>query len=162
MEIREIQPEDSEKFAEFYEQLAEESEYLPLAPEEMAEKLEKGALEEKNNGRKKVFLAVEDEKIIGYLAIARSRLERLMHVAKLTMGVLEEYQRQGVATKLLKYAEKWAEDNDIKRLELTVVENNESAVEFFEEMDYDDEGTRKGSVKHEDDYIDEIYMAKIL
>ncbi len=162
MEIREIHQEDLEKFEEFYTQLAEESDYLPLAPEEMAEKLEKGAMEEKNKARKKVFLAVEDEKIIGYLAITRSRLERLTHVAKLTLGVLEEYQRQGVATKLLEHAENWAEENDIKRLELTVVEDNEPAVGFFEEMDYDDEGTRKGSVKHEDDYIDEIYMAKIL
>jgi RimJ/RimL family protein N-acetyltransferase len=163
MEIREMQTTDSKQFVEFYEKLANECEYLPIAPEEVDEKTEKILKHiEKENKLKRVFIAVENDKIVGFIGIKRIHFARLRHVAKLIIGVLDDYKRQGIGTKLMEFVEKWAKENEIRKLELTVVEDNDPAVEFFEEMDFEKEGTREKAVKIKGEYLDEIFMAKYL
>lgn len=163
MEIREMQTSDSKQFAEFYEKLANECEYLPIAPEEVSEKTEKIVKHiEKENKLKKVFIALENDKIVGFIGIKRVHFARLRHVAKLMIGVLDDYKKQGIGTKLMEYVENWAKENEIKRLELTVVEDNDPAVEFFEEMDFEKEGTREKAIKIKGEYLDEIFMAKAI
>ena len=161
MEIREIETADSKQFVEFYDKLAKESEYLPIAPEEVSEKTEKIIKHiEKDNKLKKVFIAEENGQIVGFVGIKRMHFARLRHVAKLIIGVLDDYKRQGIGTKLIDFVEKWAKENEVRKLELTVVEDNDPAVEFFEEMDFDKEGTREKAVKIKGEYLDEIFMAK--
>lgn len=81
--------------------------------------------------------------------------KKLTHVAKLTVGVLEDHKRQGIATKLIKFAEKWAKEKGVKRLELTVVTKNKPAVALFQKTGFKEEGTRKKS-------MNEFLMAKTL
>jgi RimJ/RimL family protein N-acetyltransferase len=161
MEIREMQTTDSKQFVEFYDKLAKESEYLPIVPEEVSEKTEKIIKHiEKDNKLKKVFIAEENDQIVGFIGLKRVHFARLRHIAKLIIGVLDDYKRQGVGTKLMEFVEKWAKENEIRKLELTVVEDNDPAVEFFEEMDFEKEGTREKAVKIKGEYLDEIFMAK--
>lgn len=162
MEIRLIKPSDTEKFIEFYEKLVDETDYLMFTPEETSEKEDQEEEFIKNyDDYKQVFVAVDDDdEIIGYLGISRSHLAKLKHTAKFNIGVLEDHRRQGVATKLIDYAQKWAEKNGISRLELTVITENEPAVALFEKVGFEQEGTRKGAVNIDDDAYDEYYMAK--
>lgn len=163
MEIRLIKPSDAKKFVDFYEKLAKETDYLMFTPEETAKK---AAQEEdfikKYDDYKQVFIAVEDDEIIGYLGISRSHLSKLKHTAKFTVGVLDDYKRQGVATKLIAFAENWAKEKDIKRLEMTVITEDEPAIALFEKTGFEEEGTRKNSVNVNDQYYDEIFMAKAI
>lgn len=163
MEIREIKPSDSESFVEFYNKLASETDYLVISPEEISEKAEK-AMEmiEKDNEYKKVFIALEDDKIVGFIGIKRCHFAKLRHIAKLMIGVLDDYKKQGIGTKLLSFAENWAKERNVKRLEITVIEENDAGVEFFEEMDFEKEGTRENAVKIKGEYFDELFMAKEL
>lgn len=161
MEIRLIEPSDAKNFETFYEKLLTETDYLMPTSEETSTR--EGKEEEfikKYDDYKQVFVAVEDDKIVGYLGIKRSHLAKLKHMAKFTVGVLEEYQRKGIASKLIEQAEKWAKDKGITRMELTVISENEAGIGLFEENDYEEEGTRKDSVKMKDDTYDEIYMGK--
>lgn len=163
MEIRLIQPSDTKAFVAFYKKLTSETDYMLFTP---AETSQKAAKEEdfikKYDDYKQVFIAEEDGKIVGYLGIGRSHLEKLTHVAKLTVGVLEDHKRQGIATKLIKFAEKWAKEKGVKRLELTVVTKNKPAVTLFQKTGFKEEGTRKKSMKIEEKYFDEFLMAKTL
>ena len=73
---------------------------------------------------------------------------------------MEDHQRQGIATKLIEFAEDWAKEQDVKRLELTVITENEPAIALFEKTGFEKEGTRKDAVNINDDYYDEYFMAK--
>ena len=116
MEIREMQTTDSKQFVEFYDKLAKESEYLPIVPEEVSEKTEKIIKHiEKDNKLKKVFIAEENGQIVGFVGIKRIHFARLRHVAKLIIGVLDDYKRQGIGTKLMEFVEKWAKENEIRK-----------------------------------------------
>lgn len=163
MEIRLIKPSDTQKFVDFYEKLARETDYLMFTPEEVSEK---AAEEEKfirnYNDYKQVFIAVEDDNIVGYLGVSRSRLSKTAQTAKFTIGVLNDCKQQGIATQLIEFAENWAKEKGIRRLELTVVTENKPAVSLFEKTGFEKEGTRKNAVRINGEFYDEYFMAKAI
>ncbi|NYC93541.1 GNAT family N-acetyltransferase [Clostridium acetobutylicum] len=56
----------------------------------------------------------------------------------------------------------WAERQKIKRLELTVVCDNEEAKRLYEKNGFSIEGIKKNSMFIDDEYVDEFCMAKLL
>lgn len=161
MEIRLIEPSDTKKFVDFYEKLVSETDYLMFTPEETSDKEDQEEeFIKKYNDYKQVFIALDDDQIVGYLGISRSHLSKINHVAKFTVGVLEDHRRQGIASKLISFAEKWAKEKGISRIEITVITENEPAVALFEKNGYEKEGTRKNSVNIDDELYDEFFMAK--
>ena len=143
MEIRKIRPADAEKFVEFYEKLVKESDYLMFTPKETAEKAkqEQKYIEDYDD-YKQVFVATEGERF--------------------TVGVLRDSQRQGIADKLIAFAENWAREKGVGRLEITVVTDNLPAIALFEKHHYEREGIRKKAVSFDDKYADEYFMAKVI
>lgn len=161
MEIRPIQATDTKDFVAFYKKLTSESNYLTFSPDETEKKAAKEEdFIKKYDDYKQVFIALEDDKIVGYIGIGRSHLFRLNHVAKFTVGVLEDYKRRGIATQLIKFAEKWAKEKGVKRLELSVITKNKEAVALFQKTGFKEEGMRKKSMKIDEKYFDEFLMAK--
>ncbi len=163
MKISLLKPSDTKEFVEFYKELTAQSDHMMFSDEE-TKKLAKKEEEfiKKYDDFKQVFIARSDDKIVGYLGIGRSHLEKLTHIGKFTVGVLDEYKRQKIATELIETAEKWAKDKGVKRLELTVVTSNEPAVELFKKVGFEEEGIRRKSVKIGTKYVDEFMMSKML
>lgn len=163
MEIRLIKLSDTEKFVDFYKKLVRETDYLMFSPEEVSAKADvEGKFIENYDDYKQVFIALDGDSIVGYLGISRSRLAKMSHTAKITVGVLEDYKRQGIASKLIEFSQKWAKEKGIQRIELTVITKNEAAVSFFKETGFDREGTRKNAVNINNEVYDEYFMAKIV
>jgi len=162
MEIRALEPQDSKNFLAFYQKLANENDYIKITADEMSEKMEKMEEKfEKKHKYKQVFIALDGEEIVGYIALMRLHFARLRHIAKFELGVLEDYQEEeNVGENLVKYAQDWAEKNKIKRLEILVLDEDENLKDLLEDLDFDKEGTRKNTILIEDKYHDEIVMVK--
>ena len=162
MEIRAYEPSDNKNFLEFYENLCNENDKIIASKEEITKKMEKLEKDIDNHHKyKQVFIALDDENIVGFLAIKRMHFEKLRHTAKFTMGVLEDYQEdEGVGSKLVEKALEWAEDNDIKRLEIHVVEDDDNLEDLLDDLDFSKESKRKSTIKIKDDYHDEIVMVR--
>jgi RimJ/RimL family protein N-acetyltransferase len=56
----------------------------------------------------------------------------------------------------------WAADKGIHRIELVVLSHNLSAIGLYKKMGYVEEGVRQQSSYLESQFVDEIYMAKLL
>ena len=162
MEIRALEPIDSKEFMEFYQKLANENDYIKVTPEEMAEKFQKEEEKlEKKQKIKQIFIALDGDEIVGYLALKRIHFARLRHTAKFELGVLEDYQNEeNIAEELVKYAQDWAKENKIKRLEISVLEDDENLKDILDDLDFTEEGTRKGTILIEDKYHNEVIMVK--
>jgi hypothetical protein len=95
MEIRALEQSDIKSFLDFYQKLATENDYIKVTPEEMSSKFEKEEhkIVQKHN-YKQIFIAIDDNEIVGYLALKRLHFARLRHVAKFDLGVLEDYQEE--------------------------------------------------------------------
>ena len=110
------------------------------------------------------FLEVvsEDCKLVGYVSAERGKPRRIQHSAYIVIGILSDYQGKGIGSKLFHDLDKWARDNAIKRLELTVMQDNVAAQHLYTKNGFIIEGIRKCSMFVNGRYINEYYMAKIL
>jgi ribosomal-protein-alanine N-acetyltransferase len=62
----------------------------------------------------------------------------------LTVGVLPEYARQGVATYFMGEVEKWAVSKEAPAMMLEVGTENTAAISLYEKLGYQNISTRKG------------------
>lgn len=99
---------------------------------------------------------------MGYLRAERGEFHRNFHTAYIVVGVLKEYQGKGIGTTFFENLEKWAKENSVIRLELTVECHNEAARKLYEKSDFKVEGIRAKSMLVKGEVVDEYYMAKIL
>lgn len=155
------------RFWDFLNALDTETSYMMYEPEERAQRT--GIQELRDDIQRNVIsgndflqIALEDHKIIGYIRAERGKCSRIFHTAYIVTGVLKEYGGKGIGTAFFENLEKWAKENGIRRLELTVECRNTIAKHLYEKNGFTIEGVREDSMRVDGAFIDEYYMAKIL
>lgn len=110
------------------------------------------------------LLAAEDggKTIVGYMWAERGRMNRILHTAYIVVGIRESYRRQGIGTEFFAKLDEWARKNRVVRLELTVECANTAAIHLYEKNGFVVEGRRVRSMKLDNAFVDEFYMAKLL
>ncbi|GAJ26947.1 acetyltransferase, GNAT family [Liquorilactobacillus sucicola DSM 21376 = JCM 15457] len=148
-------------------QLDSETHFMMYEPGER-DKLSVGAkqLEKVIEGanQKTDFLetVIKNGKMIGYLSAERGRPRRIRHTVYVVIGILAAYRGQKIGTRLFRDMGVWARNNDVKRLELTVMQDNIVAQHLYEKNGFVIEGTRKEALLVDGQYVNEYYMSKIL
>jgi putative acetyltransferase len=106
------------------------------------------------------FVAEADGEVIG-LAGLTVGTGRLRHSGHVFVFVSREYRGQGVGTRLMEtlldVADRWLL---LRRVELTVVAENERAWRLYERLGFEKEGLRKLSVISQGEIKDEWLMAR--
>ncbi|MFA8301207.1 MAG: N-acetyltransferase family protein [Hyphomicrobiales bacterium] len=115
------------------------------------------------NRNNSIILGCEiDTKLVGYLSGEKGEFNRNKHVLYITIGILKEYHGKNIGKKLFSELEKWAKNNSIKRLELSVIIYNERTIQLYKSVGFEIEGIRKESICYKKRFVSEYYMAKIL
>ncbi len=168
MVIRPVRRQDAEPLFEMMCLLDEETSFMMYEPGERKEKTTdisglRSKIDAAVSGRDLLLVAEEcGGKIAGYIWAERGRLNRILHTAYIVVGIREGYRRQGIGTEFFRQLEKWARENSVLRLELTVECANTAAVHLYEKSGFAVEGKRIKSMKLNHELVDEFYMAKIL
>ena len=161
MEIKIIELSDAEKFVNFYDKLIRETDYLLPTVEESAKTVEQQENSIKKCGDyKQVFVAVDNNAIIGFMGVSRCPMSKVKHIADFAIGVLSDYRRKGVASNLLSFAENWLKEKGVKRVEMTVIAENKPAISCYEKNGFKHEGTRAKSISMNGKFYDELFMSK--
>lgn len=101
------------------------------------------------------------KKIVGEIDITVKNFARIRHNGLLSIGILPEYQGQGLGSILLDHAFQWAQANKLLRIELSVFESNERALALYHKYGFVTEGVRKGYLLHEDGHFEnDLMMAR--
>ena len=164
MNVRKATASDASQIVEVMKD-AEASGFMLFDPGERkltAEQFEKyiDVTNQKQNSA--VFVATEEEKILGYIIVQGETPKRIAHRAYIVIGVHSASRGKGVGTALFTHAEQWAKEVGIQRLELTVIKHNETAYHLYEKMGFKVEGVKQKSLKINGEYVDEYYMAKMI
>ncbi|MBW6411353.1 GNAT family N-acetyltransferase [Clostridium weizhouense] len=164
MIIRKANIEDWEKYLQMLKQLDTETKNMMFEPGERRTNVEqiKGRIATMNGENGIIFLIEDENKIGGFLAAQRGIPNRIRHSAYIVIGMLKEYRGKKFGTKLFEEVEKWALENHITRLELTVVKNNKAAIKLYEKSGFKIEGLKEKSMIIDGNYVDEYYMGKII
>ncbi|MET1248186.1 GNAT family N-acetyltransferase [Sporolactobacillus sp. STCC-11] len=108
------------------------------------------------------WVAVADDQIVGYSRCEGSILKRLAHKVEFGVCVLSDYWKHRIGTNLLTQSISWAEQQDIKKITLTVLETNTKAIALYHKMGFKVEGILKKDKKLSDgNYYNTIVMGKI-
>ena len=105
------------------------------------------------------FVAISDGNIIGWCDISALDRPVFAHIGSLGIGVLASYRGHGVGKALMKAALEKAKQKGLTRIELTVRENNASAIALYETMGFEKEGVHKNGVCIDGKYENHIFMA---
>ena len=165
--LKNIEMEDVEGFWNLLNSLDNETNYMMYEPKEREQRT--GIQELKDdiqsnviNGDDFLQIALDGNKTIGYIRAERGKFNRISHTVYIVIGILKDYSSKGIGTDFFKNLDKWAEENGIIRLELTVECHNKAARHLYEKCGFEIEGIRKKSMFVEGAFVDEYYMAKIL
>jgi ribosomal protein S18 acetylase RimI-like enzyme len=68
-------------------------------------------------------------------------------------------RRRGIGRALLEQAVEWAQEGDVRKLELHVFPWNEAAIALYEGFGFEREGYRKQHYRRGGEFVDAILMA---
>ena len=81
-----------------------------------------------------MLVAESENRIVGYCAIFLPGATAAADV--LTVAVLPEYRRQGIAKEFMRQIEEWSKERGASAMMLEVEHTNESAIELYKSLGY--------------------------
>ncbi|WP_156857842.1 GNAT family N-acetyltransferase [Oceanobacillus sp. AG] len=165
MIIRKASTTDAKKLANLIKEVEKNSKYMlwesgerEVQAESQLEMIESIQASENST----IFVAEKEQDLVGYLFAIGGKARRNKHSVYIVVGILQAKRGQGIGTKLFYRLDRWARDRNIRRLELTVVTKNDTALSLYRKAGFEIEGTKRHSLLIGDEFMDEYYMAKLL
>lgn len=163
MKIRRCEINDADNMLKMLLELDKETEYMLFEADERPNDINrvKAMINQSINGDNLLLIATEDDNIIGFLSAQRGIIRKIKHTSYIVVGIREKFRGKGIGKKLFCELDLWAKENNISRLELTVMCPNSMAKQLYEKNGFEVEGTKRNSIFMNGKYIDEYYMSKI-
>ncbi|MDM5250601.1 GNAT family N-acetyltransferase [Lysinibacillus sp. G4S2] len=163
--IRAIEASDARSFIHLQEEIFQQTDFMYNIQNELdltVQQLRKDLVYWKQLKNRTILLCILNGIFAGYAVVHGYKHSKAKHVASIRIAVMEKYQRQGIGSALMKAVESWSKQRDISRLELTVMEHNDSALNLFKKLGFQQEGIRQNAIKLNDAFINEYSLSKIL
>jgi RimJ/RimL family protein N-acetyltransferase len=101
-------------------------------------------------------------RVIGNIWIAREEHPVNRHVASIGMAVAKEWRGRGVGSALMAEALRWAREQGVEKVALSVYPGNDRAAALYRKFGFVEEGRLVRQSKKSYGYEDEIVMARFL
>ncbi len=163
--IRAIEASDARSFIHLQEEIFQQTDFMYNIQNELdltVQQLRKDLVYWKQLKNRTILLCILNGIFAGYAVVHGYKHSKAKHVASIRIAVMEKYQRQGIGSALMKAVESWSKQRDISRLELTVMEHNDNALNLFKKLGFQQGGIRQNAIKLNDAFINEYSLSKIL
>jgi RimJ/RimL family protein N-acetyltransferase len=107
------------------------------------------------------FVAVSAGEVVGWCDVTPLDRPILAHRGVLGMGLLPQFRRQGIGTKLIRSALAAARTFGLHRVELTVRAPNTGAIELYKKEGFEVEGVQRDAILVDGVYEDVVCMARV-
>lgn len=135
--IRAIEASDARAFILLQEEILQQTDFLYNVENELeltVQQLRKNLAYWKQLKNRTILLCILNGTFAGYAVIHGYKHSKAKHVASIHLAVKEEHQRKGIGSALMKAVEDWASQRNISRLELSVMEHNDAALQLFKNL----------------------------
>jgi RimJ/RimL family protein N-acetyltransferase len=89
------------------------------------------------------LVAAIDGRLVGFSRCEGSPLRRFSHKVEFGVCVLKDFWGYGIGRSLVKESVSWADSNEIRKINLQVLETNITAIELYKKFGFEIEGTLK-------------------
>ena len=159
--IRRVVPEDAAALLDFIEQVAGESDNLTFGPGEfgLTLDLEVQFLTDAAQRTNALYLVAQSEgSIIGNLSFNAGRRPRIAHLGEFGITVAKSWWGRGVATRLIEELLSWSRQSGIRKINLRVRVDNETAIALYRKMGFVTEGLITRDLRVNGEFIDTLMM----
>lgn len=113
---------------------------------------------------KNLFLVAEvHNQIVGFSRCEGSNLKRLSHKVEFGVCILREFWGYGMGKSLLQQSIQWADENEVKKISLQVLETNEKAIQLYKKLGFEVEGILKHDKRLSDGkYYNTVVMGRCI
>lgn len=102
-------------------------------------------------------------RIVGFSRCEGSNLKRLSHKVEFGVCILKEFWGYRMGKSLLQQSIHWADENEIKKISLQVLETNEKAIQLYKKLGFEIEGILKNDKKLSDEkYYNTVLMGRCI
>ncbi len=110
------------------------------------------------------FGLFKQEKLIGYVQVAKTHLEKQDHIASLhNLYLLPHHRGQGLATLLFEYVfDLLKKGEKVERVFISCRAKNKPAMALYKKLGFKRYAVKARSIKWDGEYDDEVEMVKIL
>lgn len=165
--LRNAKSEDAQMMIDYLRTVCGETRFLMREADEvmLTSEQEISFIEEHNKAaRDLLILAFIDGEYAGNCSYeAKSGSRRNAHRAGMGIALFQKYTGMGLGRVLMDRMIKYAKENGFEQMELTVVSNNERALQLYKSFGFEECGRMPNSNKYDDGtYSDDIFMIKKL
>ncbi len=108
------------------------------------------------------IVAKINNKIVGWLDLYPNKKKFKAHVAGLIIGILDNYQHQGIGSLMIAKAIEFAKKHKIKKISTEVAANNVASQELLKKFRFTQEGRQEKELFIKGKYIDNLWFGRIL
>ena len=158
MEIREAIKEDLPVINRIYNQAVRQR-FCTAHLEEIGIRERERWFDEHVPARYPVFVAVEDQKVVGWMSLGPYRADRqaLIHVAEVSYYVDEAKRRKGIGSALLDHAIRNASAYGFSVLIAILLNKNPASIGLLEKSGFAEWGRMPGIARIGDQFADHLY-----
>jgi ribosomal protein S18 acetylase RimI-like enzyme len=116
-----------------------------------------------NHGANAVqLIAIVNQQTVGWCDIIAPPFVGFTHNGRLGMGVLKQYRRRGIGTRLVQEAIGAGRERGLRRIELEVYPSNTDAIDLYRRFGFEFEGRKKNARFLDGQFEDVDIMALLL
>jgi len=108
-----------------------------------------------------LLVAEAEGRIVGYLRAQGSQLRKCAHRIEFGVGVRKEYWGYSIGKTLITKLLRWADENQIHKVMLQVLETNSTAIQLYEKLGFKKEGLLIDDKKHGETYYHTVIMGRL-
>ncbi len=108
------------------------------------------------------YIALVNNEVIAWCNIKLSDREIYKHVGLLGIGVIADFRGQKLGSQLMRMVIEEAKEKGLKRIELTVRENNKTAIRLYEKLGFKIEGVHLNAIYQNACFENQLTMALLI
>lgn len=155
--MRQLNKKDAKNYLKMLHQLDVETKMMLYEVGERSQSIEKVS-ERLSSCDIWTYGLIKDDEIVGFISLERKNIHRIRHCGYIVIGILQSAVNRGYGGKLFERIIACAKENEIVRLELTVMKTNTPAIHLYKKIGFQVEGERKKSMYVDGVYVDEWTM----
>ena len=148
-------------FRDCFDEVARERQYLAMLEAPPREQVKEFVLGNILNNAAQ-FLALADDRVVGWCDAFVKPRATLAHSGVLGMGVRSAYRGRGIGRALIEKTLEAARERSLTRIELTVRTDNLRAKRLYESVGFVEEGVCRNHIRVDGKYYDSYLMAILL
>ena len=161
--IRTASPTDALAFIETLEEVSNEGAYLLNDHAIRTVSEQERIIRLLDYDRNIIAVAVLDNKLVGGMGIFIGGMSpKSQTFCNLGIHLVKSARSKGIGGKLMAYGVNWAESKHYHKVCLSVFSNNIRAIRLYSKMKFIEEGRRREQYYFQNQWVDEVLMAKFL